>query len=108
MSAFKNFQDFRAKSSDALQGKAKTVLVIVMLVVVLGIGILAAFLGANIGSETEETDKTFCDDQCAPKCHQSKIEKGWKAFSITLIALGIPLLVVFFLFFGCTTAIKNF
>jgi len=76
---------------------ARTVLVIVMLVAVLGIGILAAFIGSKAGDETEEG--TNCD-----MCHPSKLEKGWKAFSITVIALGIPMLVIFFLFFGCKIA----
>lgn len=75
-------------------GGARTVLVIVMLVAVLGIGILAAFIGAKMGEEEEGVLAKPCDCPTA-------VEKGWKAFSITVIALGIPMLVVFFLFFGC-------
>jgi hypothetical protein len=94
---FKKFQNFR--TSSAVEGKTRTVLIIIMLVAVLGIGILAAFLGSKMGDE-EGTE-------CPKDCEQSKIEKGWKAFSITIIALGIPLLVVSFIFFGCTTKVAD-
>ena len=102
---FKTLQGFR--SGNAVKGKTRTILIIIMLVAVLGIGIIAAVLGSRMGDDTEEDDKTFCKETCAPKCHSSKVEKGWKAFSITVIALGIPLLIIAFIFFGCTTAVAG-
>jgi len=71
---------------------ARTVFVIIMLVAVLGIGILAAIIASKYGAEYEEGEECDCP---------SEVEKGWKWFSIASIALGIPLLVVFFIFFGC-------
>ena len=95
---FKTLQGFRA--GNAVKGKTRTILIIIMIVGILAIGILGAFIGSRIGDETEE------GVDCS-KCHSSKVEKGWKGFSITVIALGIPLLVVAFIFFGCTTAVVD-
>ena len=85
---------WRQNLSSPLDGKpvAKTVLVIVMLVAVLGIGILAAVIASKMGDEYEEGEECDCP---------TEVEKGWKWFSIAAIALGIPMLVIFFIFFGC-------
>ena len=87
---FKTFQNFRNR--EAFTGKTRTVLIVLMLVGVLVLGIVSAVIGSKLAEDKE-------GQQCA--C-PSKVETGWKWFSITIIALGIPALVVGFIFFGCS------
>lgn len=92
------FQDFRMER--AVKGKARTVLIILMLVGVLVIGItVAVFAGRSAKPEEKDVDYS--------KCHASAFQRGWNGFSITAVALGIPLLIVSFIFFGCSTAVAE-
>ena len=87
---FKNLQEFRMKS--AVTGKTRTVLIIVMVVVALVIGILAAIIGRKFGD---------------PNCSCIGVnDSGFRGFSIAILVIGIPLLVIGFIFFGCTTQVQ--
>ena len=101
---FKTLATFRGADKGVTRPATRTFLVILMLIVVLGLAIGAAVLGSKKGEATyEEQAPCACPEKIRRKCAcPNKWDKGWKGFSIAVIALGIPMLVVFFLFFGCT------
>jgi len=100
---FKTLADFRGADKGVTRPATRTLLVIIMLVAVLGLAIGAAVIGSKKGEAPyEETAPCACPEPVRRKCAcPSKVEKGWKGFSIAVIALGIPMLVIFFIFFGC-------
>ena len=90
---FKKLQDFRMAPGTAVTGKTRTVLIIVMVVVALVIGILAAVIGRKFGD---------------PNCGCIGVnDSGFRGFSIAILVIGIPLLVIGFIFFGCTTEVAQ-
>ena len=88
---FKKFQSFR--QSNAVTGKTRTVLIVVMLIVSIAIGVLAAIIGRKYGDEN---------------CNCISVnDAGFRGWSIAMLVVGIPLLVVGFIFFGCTTEVAE-
>lgn len=71
-----------------LEAKPRSIVLIIMAVLALIIGILAAVVGRNYGDEN-------C--QCI-----GVNDAGFRAFSIAMIAVGVPMIVISMIFFGCT------
>lgn len=87
MSALDKLKNFRA--ANTVQGAPRTILIIVMAVLALVIGIMAAVIGRNYGDEN---------------CNCITVnDSGFRAFAIAMIAVGIPMIIVAMIFFGCTT-----
>jgi hypothetical protein len=82
-----NFADF--DTSFQVTAKPRTIVLVVVALLVLVIGIVAGVMGRKAG-------KKDCD--CL-----SPGNAGFRAFSIVMVAVGIPLLLVVMIFFGCTT-----
>ena len=87
---FKQLQGFRQANS--VTGKTITVLIVVMVIVALAIGIMAAVIGRRYSGD--------------PTCQCISVnDAGFRGFSIAMLVVGIPLLVIGFIFFGCTTEV---
>jgi hypothetical protein len=85
--ALEKLQAFRA--ANTVKGAPRTILIIVMAVLALVIGIMAAVIGRNYGDEN---------------CNCIGVnDSGFRAFAIAMIAVGIPMIIVSMIFFGCTT-----
>lgn len=72
-----------------VQGTPRKVVIIIMAILALIIGILAAVIGRNYGDEN---------------CNCIGVnDAGFRAFSIAMIVIGVPMIIVTTIFFGCTT-----
>jgi hypothetical protein len=78
----------RQDYGSGIKGTPRTIVLIIMAILVLGIAITAAVLGRKYGDE---------------KCDCIGInDAGFRAFSITMIAVGFPLYIITMIYFGCT------
>lgn len=88
VSALQKLKDFRA--DHVISGKPRTLVIIIMAILALVIGIMAAVIGRNYGDEN---------------CNCIGVnDSGFRAFAIAMIAVGVPMLIVSMIFFGCTTS----
>ena len=88
LSALDKLKAFRAEHS--VTGKPRTIVIIIMAILALVIGIMAAVIGRNYGDEN---------------CNCIGVnDSGFRAFAIAMIAVGIPMIIVSMIFFGCTTS----
>lgn len=80
------FQEFQ--ETYEITGKPRTWLIIIMFVLALVIGIVAAVMSSKSGDK---------ECQCL-----SPANMGFRAFGITM-TVCVPLMMITFIFFGCTT-----